>query len=67
VTSDDGIYHSIHHDKGTQTCNEILRNFNGVVIGDQAQTQYAAQKMAAREGPGFKFAGCCTEGIKAHV
>jgi len=58
LTSDDGIYHSIRHDKGTQTCNEILRDFNGVVIGDQAQTHYAAQKMAAREGPGFKFAGC---------
>ncbi len=58
LTSDDGIYHSIRHDKGTKTCNEILKNYRGVVIGDQAQTHYAAQKMAAREGPGFKFAGC---------
>ncbi len=58
LTSDDGIYHWNRHDKGTQTCNEILKNFNGVVIGDQAQTHYAAQKVAAREGPSFKFAGC---------
>jgi len=33
-----GIFHAIRSDKGTQTCSAILKNYEGVVIGDQAQT-----------------------------
>jgi len=64
VTSDDGIYHSIRQDKGTKTCGEILKNFEGVVVGDQAQTHYAAQRESEIDGAGFQFAGCCTRGHK---
>gem|GEM_PF-4795382 len=56
MTSDDGIYHSIRHDKGPQTCNVILKN-----------ALCSAKNVSAREGPGSNLPDVAPEGIKAHV
>ena len=54
LTKQDAVYHAICEDKSAATCLDILGDFTGVVVSDQASTHHKA----ARDGPGFQIAGC---------